>query len=175
MLNQKKGICLENEALFFEIVQEILKEPRYRKTKQFIQHGGTSVYRHSLAVAYFSCYLAEILHLRVRKRELVRGALLHDYFLYDWHEKSSDHRLHGFTHPARALRNAAEDYKLTPVEMDIIQKHMFPLTVVPPMHRESYLVCLADKICSTYETFHRKRMNWPLYHLNFSYYSLRDR
>ncbi|MFQ9151358.1 MAG: HD domain-containing protein [Blautia sp.] len=46
----------------------------------------TSVYRHSLAVAYFSCYLAEKLHLKVRTKEMIRGALLHDYFLYDWHE-----------------------------------------------------------------------------------------
>ena len=81
----------------------------------------TSVYRHSLAVAYFSCYLAEKMHLKVRTREMIRGALLHDYFLYDWHEKSKDHRLHGFTHPARALKNAEQIFDLTPVEKDIIK------------------------------------------------------
>ncbi|MFQ9394497.1 MAG: hypothetical protein ACLR2E_11060 [Lachnospiraceae bacterium] len=32
----------------------------------------TSVYRHSLAVAYFSCYLAEKMHLKVRTREMIR-------------------------------------------------------------------------------------------------------
>ena len=83
---------------------------------------------------------------------MIRGALLHDYFLYDWHEKSDDHRLHGFTHPARALKNAEEIFDLSVVEKDIIKRHMFPLTPVPPAYRESYLVCLADKICSSYES-----------------------
>lgn len=96
---------------------------------------------------------------------MIRGALLHDYFLYDWHEKSDDHRLHGFTHPARALKNAEEIFDLSVVEKDIIKRHMFPLTPVPPAYRESYLVCLADKICSSYETLHRDRVDWLLYHL----------
>ena len=30
---------------------------------------------------------------------------------------------------------------------------MFPLTLVPPHHRESILVNLSDKICSSLETF----------------------
>ncbi|MEI3193581.1 MAG: hypothetical protein V8S22_06395 [Lachnospiraceae bacterium] len=70
----------------------------------------TSVYRHSLAVAYFSCYLAEKLHLKVRTKEMIRGALLlYDYFLYDWHEKSDDHRLHGFTHPGQGIEKCRRD------------------------------------------------------------------
>ncbi len=107
----------------------------------------TSVYRHSLAVAYFSCYLAEKMHLKVRTRETIRGALLHDYFLYDWHEKSKDHRLHGFTHPAKALKNAEDSFNLTPVEKDIIKRHMFPLTPVPPAYRV-VAICLLGWIRS---------------------------
>lgn len=154
-MSEKKEICLKNEEEFFRILKEVKKESRLQETDQYLQHGVTSVYRHSLAVAYFSCYLAEKMHLKVRTREMIRGALLHDYFLYDWHEKSKDHRLHGFTHPARALKNAEQIFDLTPVEKDIIKRHMFPLTPVPPAYRESYLVCLADKICSSYETLHR--------------------
>lgn len=103
-MSEKKEICLKNEEEFFRILKEVKKESRLQETDQYLQHGVTSVYRHSLAVAYFSCYLAEKMHLKVRTREMIRGALLHDYFLYDWHEKSKDHRLHGFTHPARALK-----------------------------------------------------------------------
>ena len=157
-MSEKKEICLKNEEEFFRILKEVKKESRLQETDQYLQHGVTSVYRHSLAVAYFSCYLAEKMHLKVRTREMIRGALLHDYFLYDWHEKSKDHRLHGFTHPARALKNAEQIFDLTPVEKDIIKRHMFPLTPVPPAYRESYLVCLADKICSSYETLHRDRV-----------------
>jgi len=168
-LEQKRKIKLSNEEEFIEIVKEVCRESSFPETEQYIQHGITSVYDHSLAVAYYSCWLAERFQIKVRKRELIRGALLHDYFLYDWHEKTEGRRFHGFTHPGCALRNAARDFNLTRVEKDIIRKHMFPLTPIPPMCREGLLVCIADKVCSTYETIHRKQVNWLLYHMNWNY------
>ena len=47
--------------------------------------------------------------LNCDKGSLVRGALLHDYFLYDWHQPHKEYGLHGFTHPSTALRNAVQD------------------------------------------------------------------
>ena len=35
--------------------------------------------------------------------------------------------------------------------IDIIVKHMWPLTVTLPKYRESYIVTLADKYCATSE------------------------
>lgn len=166
-LERKKEIKLSGEKEFIEIVKEVSRESSFLQTDNYIQHGITSVYQHSLAVAYYSCWLAEYFHIKVRKRELIRGALLHDYFLYDWHEKRKGSRFHGFTHPGCALRNADRDFVLTCVERDIIRKHMFPLTPIPPVHREGLLVCIADKVCSSYETIHRKRLNWLLYHLKY--------
>lgn len=74
-MSEKKEICLKNEEEFFRILKEVKKESRLQETDQYLQHGVTSVYRHSLAVAYFSCYLAEKMHLKVRTREMIRGAL----------------------------------------------------------------------------------------------------
>ena len=54
--------------------------------------------------------------------------------------------------PGRALQNARKDFKLTIREENIILRHMFPLNVVPPMCKEAWLVCLADKICASKET-----------------------
>ena len=79
-------------------------------------------------------------------------ALLHDYFLYDWHKADPSHRLHGFYHPGTALRNARQDFALTPREENIIHRHMFPLTPMPPATREAWIVCLADKYCAAAET-----------------------
>ena len=149
----KKGI--EHEPLIWKILNEIRESSRFKNSKQFIQHGKTSVYMHSVSVAYMSCYIAEKYNLSVDYYSLITGALLHDYFLYDWHEKSKDHRLHGFTHPARALKNAEQIFDLTPVEKDIIKRHMFPLTPIPPVCLEGWVVCIADKICSTKETIKR--------------------
>lgn len=93
------------------------------------------------------------------ERELIRGALLHDYFLYDWHDRSRENyqALHGFYHPGIALKNASKEYKLTLREKDIIKKHMWPLTIVPPRCREAWIVTTADKYCSILETLKLRR------------------
>lgn len=96
-----------------KIIRELSREGQLKESRRFIQHGNTSVYGHSIRVAYYSLMAAELLHLCRHRRELVRGALLHDYFLYDWHEKDRSHNLHGFRHPFTALKNANADYKLT--------------------------------------------------------------
>jgi uncharacterized protein len=85
---------------------------------------------------------------------MIRGALLHDYFQYDWHDAKTDirRRFHGFYHPGIALQNADREYILTPRERDIIKKHMWPLTLVPPICREAWMVSAADKWCSLMET-----------------------
>lgn len=144
----------KDERHFFELVKEVVGKARYPQLEEYIQHGDTTVYQHCLAVAYLSYWIVRKYNLEVHLKELIRGALLHDYFLYDWHEKMAGHNFHGFTHPGRALRNACEDFQLTRIEKDVIRKHMFPLTPVPPRYRETAIVCMADKICSVYETFH---------------------
>ena len=139
-----------------ENAPDILASRNFHKNKQFIQHGNITVSDHVLSVARCSLALTDMFHISCNKRELIRGALLHDYFLYDWHkpDKVHPHKLHGFYHPGTALRNASREYKLTPRERDIIIKHMWPLTVVPPMCREAWIVTTADKWCSLLETLH---------------------
>ena len=55
--------------------------------------------------------MAQRLRLRVDMESLIRGALLHDYFLYDWHDGEKEHNLHGFRHAERALRNAERIFR----------------------------------------------------------------
>lgn len=139
--------------------------------KQFTQHGTTSVFEHCVSVAKFSLlfsyFLERTIHLQVDRTSLVRGALLHDYFLYDWHDGEPERRIHGFTHPGITLRNASRDFELNPIEKDIIGKHMFPLTVVPPRYRESIIVCLADKWCALCETFKIDVSSYLIYRVNY--------
>lgn len=137
-------------------LKELCRNTRLSETAQYIQHGNTSVYRHSVAVACLSCRIAGKLRLRVNKKTLIRGALLHDYFLYDWH-KNKTVSWHGFKHPNIALQNAERDVSLNDVERDIIRRHMFPLTPIPPVHKEGWVICLADKLCSAKETLVRRK------------------
>ena len=88
-----------------------------------------SVYEHSLAVARMCLRIAKYFPGEVDMRSLVRGALLHE--------------------------NARRDFELNEIEQDMIRKHMFPLNPVPPKYRESWILCMADKICASKETVKR--------------------
>ena len=138
---------------FINIITAAAAHSRLSKTALFIQHGSTPCLLHCIAVAYYCYRLAEHFKpLKSHETELVRGALLHDYFLYDWHKKDDGHRWHGFRHGKTAARNAKRDYRLNRLEEYIIARHMFPLTVLPPKSKEGWMVCLADKWCAAEET-----------------------
>ena len=67
------------------------------------QHGVVTTFAHSIRVACLAVWIADRLRLwhRVDLHSLIRAALLHDYFLYDWHAHDGGrHRMHGFTHGA---------------------------------------------------------------------------
>lgn len=151
---------LETDSKYLSMLkehgEEILNDPRYLKLKEFIQHGNVTVYEHCIYVCLCALKINSKLKAGAELRALVRGALLHDYFLYDWHDGSAPGnihpKLHGFYHPGIALRNAVKDFILSEREKDIIKKHMWPLTINPPRCREAWIICLADKYASTLET-----------------------
>lgn len=149
-------VCAEKIACEVDhVARQLAQEGRLDLTRGFIQHGDVTVYAHVTSVARASLSFAERLGrvgVSVDHASLLRGALLHDYFLYDWHDPDPSHRLHGFRHPFFALARAEEDFELTPRERNIIVRHMFPLVPVPPTCREAWIVCLADKWCALRET-----------------------
>ena len=135
--------------------EDILQSENFKSTRAHIQHGTMTVHNHCVDVARYSLLLNKKLGIGCNKHDLIRGALLHDYFLYDWHDKeylAHRQRLHGFHHPITALRNAGKEYQLNDTQREIIKKHMWPLTVVPPTCREAWVVTAADKYCSLMET-----------------------
>ena len=89
--------------------------------------------------------------------DLIVGAYLHDFFLYDWHEKSKDHKWHGFSHPKTAAKNAKEMFDISESGQKIIESHMWPLTITKlPKSKEALLVCMVDKYSAIIETVNRK-------------------
>ncbi len=141
---------------------DIFHSKNFLSSNKHIQHSDVSVMKHSIKVAYASIWLNRKLHLNCKERELARGALLHDYFLYDWH--SPEHcglkNLHGFYHPGIALKNAAKEYRLTGRERNIIDSHMWPLTFRHiPTCREAWVVTAADKYVSTIESLRLNKLH----------------
>lgn len=141
---------------YFDIIKkyghDILESKGMKIEKLCVQHGSFSVYEHSLFVTSMCIVISKKLRIKVDERAMVRGALLHDYFLYDWHKPTKQKKLHGFKHPKIALENANKEYFLGKIEQNMILRHMFPLTPKPPKYREAVILCISDKICATYET-----------------------
>lgn len=134
---------------------DILRSPNMQAERNFMQHGTTDCFTHSICVAYMALRVTQALHIRnVDKKSLVRGCLLHDFFLYDWHDKHSACKLHTLMHPIIALHNAEQEFELNKIERDIIRKHMFPLCFPLPKYKESYIISIADKCCAASEIWH---------------------
>ena len=85
-MKRSERLSAKDRRLLKETLKELNRQGRLQEEKLAKQHGSTSVYQHSINVAYLSLWLAGRLPLRTDRRALVRGALLHDYFLYDWHK-----------------------------------------------------------------------------------------
>lgn len=132
--------------------EDVLASRHMQALRTFVQHGTVTRYEHCLSVCYWALCIAQKFHIRVDERSMVRGALLHDFFMYDWHDPGNLRLLHGFTHAGEALQNAQKEFELNPIECDIIKKHMFPLNITLPRFREALIVSMADKISAVMET-----------------------
>ncbi len=132
----------------YEYAADIVSSDCLKQEERIRQHGSNNCYDHSLAVAVTSVGLAESLNLDLDMESMIKGALLHDYYLYDWRSGDVSRWQHGRTHARCSLENACRDFELTPISRDVIEKHMFPLTGEVPRYKESVVVNVADKICA---------------------------
>ncbi|MCD8021599.1 MAG: HD domain-containing protein [Lachnospiraceae bacterium] len=132
-------------------IESLNKDGRFASEKTFLHHRKITVYDHSVHVAEVSLKIADSLPVTVDEDSLIRGALLHDYFLYHRNESVKTYVLHGYRHPMMAAENAKEDYGINDIEENIIRRHMFPLTPIPPKYKEAWIVCIADKYCAALE------------------------
>ena len=145
---------------FDAIVRSVTEKGRYGEMKRYYSHSDITVYEHCLKVAFAAYRFAVENDISCDRKALVRGALLHDYYLYDWHDPNKGFRWHGFKHHRFALENAERDYPLTRRERKIIYSHMFPLTFwCLPTCREAWIVSIADKLVAAKETLKKYKKN----------------
>ena len=143
---------------FISLVRDILHSNEFYKMKSYRHHIKATLYDHSVKVAYLCFKHHKRFGTKTDVREFVRGALLHDYYLYDLHGENETHRFHWFKHPGKALQNAMKKYpSLTYSQKDMIKNHMFPLTIIPPTTKAGWLVCFYDKIAAISDRFGESR------------------
>ncbi len=164
LINALKLINVDEDYFkYVDSISEIVDHHLVKSMNNYIQHGDITTFNHFLNVSYKSFLISKKLNLDYIS--CARAGLLHDFFLYDWHDHEPLDKLHGFAHPHIALKNAENNFQLNDIEKDIIVKHMWPLTLKAPKYRESYIVCFVDKYCSLSEivTSNLNRIhNWAL-------------
>ncbi len=135
---------------FWGVFTSMRENPEILKLKQYPNHRISNLYDHSSRVALCAYALSHRLHMEVDGAALARGAMLHDYYLYHAQSyKKITYREHLLGHPHTALVNAKEHFVLSKKEENIIESHMWPMTLTKlPRSKEAFLVQLADKVCA---------------------------
>jgi uncharacterized protein len=153
---------MRDRGLFNKYAEDILSHELFAQGKNVFSHGAVTIYDHSVAVAELAFSMIED-RRGVDKRCVVRAALLHDFFLYEWHIPGLRYILHGWAHPAIAAEKAREVFGISAREYSCIRTHMWPWTLFhPPLCREGWIVALADKIVAFGETVLRRGRRSPL-------------
>ena len=134
------------------ILKDYLDNPEVLGMKDFIQHGSVSTYDHALSVAYL-CYKLAYKNKKADIPLLTVCAFLHDFYLYDWHERDPSHKWHGFHHARRAAENAERVFSIGDRGRLVIMSHMWPLNLTRiPRSREALILTVADKLVSARES-----------------------
>lgn len=142
----------DEEAMdFIETVCDITAIPEYQKLKEFRHHYVTSRYQHCLNVAWYTYLWCR--HRGLNYRSAARGAMLHDFFLYDWRIKEQQPIPGGHctVHPMVALANAEKYFEIDEIMRDCIVNHMWPSSPNKPLTKEGMVVVMADKYCASME------------------------
>ena len=149
---------MERDRVKQEILSALLSDSHVREMKRFIQHGRVSTLEHCIHVANLSYEIDKHLSLHSDLKVLLTGAVLHDFYLYDWHRyDNGTHRLHGFLHAETACRNAQKFFHIDDKTRHVIASHMWPLNITKlPHSKEAWIVWIADKCVSLHETLFRR-------------------
>jgi len=155
--NDRGGMRLNEQerAQLNATIAPYVCDERVRSMEQYVQHGAVSTLDHCRSVAEVSWWIAQRLHVHVDANVLLGGALLHDFYLYDWHGAGWRH---SYRHAERARRNAEAYFGVDKRTQHVIRSHMWPLGITHvPRTREAIIVSMADKIVSLHETLFQRR------------------
>jgi len=147
------------EKEFLEIINGYCNDDVVKKMDEFFQHGNTTTLGHAVNVSWVCFLINEKLNLKADEKELIEAALLHDFYLYDWHTQNPYGKLHGFIHPEIASENAKKYFNISKKQQEAIKSHMWPLNIIKvPKSKEAFILCMADKYCAVAESLRLNKL-----------------
>lgn len=146
---------------YISVCGDMLSHEKVLEMKKYHHHKEVTCHFHSVIVSYLTYKVCVMLDCNVN--DATRAALLHDFYLYDWHITKHD-ELHAWYHPKMAKINAEKYFgTLTKMQTDMILSHMWPLHVAPPKSKEGMILTFADKICANCDLLGLSTKFMPVY------------
>ena len=158
----KKDITKEvfDDNEYLDIVSPILNSKELLKRKKWIHHEDVSLFEHLVIVSYMSYKICKKKGWNYRDAAI--GGLLHDFYYNPWqehlNEKKPFFKQHGFVHAKEAKYNSYKFFSryMNDRISNIIERHMFPLNIIPPKYKEGWVVTYVDKKVSMNIVFNVK-------------------
>ncbi len=148
------------ELPFYSCISDIFENQEVQKLGDFKHHIYTTRLQHSLNVSYYNYIICNFFNLNAVSA--ARAGMLHDMFYYNRKEYSRENgeKSHSARHPEIAVENAKEHFYIDSLEEDIIEKHMWPMSIRQvPKYKESYIIGFVDKYCAILEILAPKYRN----------------
>ena len=146
------------------LYQSFLKDEKILRMKDISMHRGSNCYIHSFKVAK-KAIKKSLNRKDVNLEVVLLGAILHDYYLYDWRKDRSKLKKHGKNHPHIAIENAMRDFDISEDVKKVIKSHMWPINIKDyPKSKEAKIVSISDKAVTikeslTTEKYKEKRLD----------------
>ena len=164
-------ITIEEKERLEKLYQSFLNDEKILRMKDISMHRGSNCYIHCFKVAKRA--VNKSLNKKDINLEVVLiGAILHDYYLYDWRKDRSKLKKHAKNHPNIAIENAIRDFNISNDVQKVIKSHMWPINFKAfPNTKEAKIVSLADKAVTIGESLTSKRYKQKKREKHLSYIS----
>ena len=150
-------ITNEEQNRLETIYQAFLNDEKILRMKDISMHRGSNCYLHSFKVAK-KAIKKSLNRKDVNLEVVLLGAILHDYYLYDWRKDRSKLKKHGKNHPSVAINNAVKDFDISEEIKKVIKSHMWPLNIKDyPKSKEAKIVSISDKAVTIGESLTSKK------------------
>lgn len=150
-------ITLEEKNELEAIYKSFFGDERIKRMQSIPMHRGSNCYIHSFKVAKLAVKRA-LRHKSIDLKTLLLGAILHDYYLYDWRTEKDKKMSHCASHPKVSIANAVKDFDIPTSVQNIIRTHMWPFNLDEfPNTKEGRILTLADKSVFWREVFTSKK------------------